>query len=387
MPDSFLESSSTSWFGRIGGAIKGMIFGLILLPVSVILLFWNETRAVTTAKSLKEGAAAVVSVAPDAIQPQNDQKLIHLSGEVTSGEAVRDPLFGLNAPALRLARHVEMYQWKQEEHTEKHKTLGGGEETQTTYNYTKVWSDRPVESAHFKHPEEHTNPAAFPIPKLTAVTAKATLGAFKIPAPIIEKMQGDEPWPATEESLAKLPPPWKSKAKLSGDSVYLGSDPNAPAVGDARITFLLLKPGTFSILAQQTGDALAPYPTHAGREIEDVESGTVSADVMFQHDQSRNNILTWVLRLAGFILMFIGFAAALNPLHVFADVIPFVGGIVGFGTGLVAALLGLAGSLVVIAIAWLAARPLLGGVLLLVALIALIHTIRRVHQHRTPAAA
>ena len=381
MPDSFTDYSSTSWFGRIGGAIKGMIFGLILLPVSVILLFWNESRAVTTAKSLKEGAAAVVSVAPDAIQPANDQKLIHLSGDVASGEAVRDPLFGLSAPALRLARHVEMYQWKEEQHTEKHKTLGGGEETQTTYNYTKVWSDQPMDSSHFKHPEEHTNPTAFPIPKLTTVTPKATLGAFTIPTSLIEKMQGDEPLPATAESLAQLPPDWKSKAKLNGDSVYLGADPNTPAIGDARVTFQVLKPGTFSILAQQTGDTLSPFPTHAGREIERVESGAVSADLMFQHDQSRNNILTWVLRLAGFVLMFIGFAAALNPLHVFADIIPFVGGIIGFGTGLVAAILGFAGSLVVIAIAWLAARPLLGGVLLFIALAALIHGIRRIHQH------
>lgn len=387
MPDNFLESSSQSWFGRIGGAIKGMIFGLILIPVSVILLFWNESRAVTTAKSLKEGAAAVISVAFDAIQPANDQKLIHLSGEVATGETVLDPIFGVSAPALRLARHVEMYQWKEEKHTEKHKTLGGGEETQTTYNYTKVWSDQPMESSSFKHPEEHTNPAAFPVPKLTIAATKATLGAFKIPTPLIEKMQGDEPLPATEDTLAKLPPGWMSKAKLSSDSIYLGNDPNTPAIGDARVTFQVLKPGTFSILAQQTGDTLAPYATHAGREIERVESGSMTAELMFQHAQSENKILTWVLRLVGFILMFIGFAAALNPLHVFADVLPFVGGIVGFGTGLVAAILGFAGSLVVIALAWLAARPLLGGVLLVVALAALIHGIRRVHQHRTPTSA
>jgi hypothetical protein len=381
MADQFFDTSSQSWFSRIGGAFKGLIFGLIALPASIVLLFWNENHAVSVAQSLKEGALAVVSVPADAISPANEQKLIHLSGEVAAGEAIHDPQFNVSGTVLRLTRHVEMYQWKEEKHTETQKKLGGGEETVTRYDYTKAWSNRPEDSSNFKHPGDHTNPTTFPMQAATTLCPKATLGAFKIPGAIIEKMGGDRPLAATAEAIAPLSPELKSKARISGESVYLGGDFGAPAVGDVRVSFAALQPGTFSILAQQSGDTLAPYPTHEGREIERVESGTMDAALMFQHAQSENKILSWVLRLVGFIVMFIGFAAIMNPLHVFADVLPFVGSIIGFGTGLLAAILAFAGSLVVIAIAWLAARPLLGGSLLVLAIAAIVHGIMRVRSH------
>jgi hypothetical protein len=52
---------------------------------------------------------------------------------------------------------------------------------------------------------------------------------------------------------------------------------------------------------------------------------------------------------------------------VLADVIPFVGSLVGAGTGLASFLLAAMGSFVTIAIAWVFYRPVLGIALLLVA--------------------
>ena len=122
--------------------------------------------------------------------------------------------------------------------------------------------------------------------------------------------------------------------------------PEVPTVGDERITFQVLKPGTFSFLARQSGDTLAPYLTHEGGEIERVGiPGTMGADVMFQARPERKHdpdlrCCAW----SGFVMMWIGFALIFNPLHVLADVVPFIGGIVGFGTGLLAGLLAFAGS-------------------------------------------
>ena len=60
-------SVSTGWLSRIVESIKGVLVGLVLIIVSIIVLFWNEGRAVRTARSLEEGAKVVVSVKPDAI--------------------------------------------------------------------------------------------------------------------------------------------------------------------------------------------------------------------------------------------------------------------------------------------------------------------------------
>ena len=56
-----------------------------------------------------------------------------------------------------------------------------------------------------------------------------------------------------------------------------------------------------------------------------------------------------------------------NPLSVLGDVIPLVGTIIGAGTGLVAFILGLAWSLIVIAIAWVRYRPIVAGILIAIA--------------------
>lgn len=381
----FTETTSVSWFGRIGRSIKGILVGIVLLPLSIVLHGWNEGRAVTTAKSLKEGAAAVVSVPSDAIQPANQGRLIHLSGEIRSSEAISDPDFGLSVEALRLRRVVEMYQWKESKHSESHKKIGGGEETVTRYSYEKVWSDERIKSSEFKEQAGHENPAELPMKAVTTINPKATLGAFSIPEPILRKMNGESPLRPTQESLEHLPAKWRAKARLNGDQIYLGADPEAPSVGDVRLTFQALKPAIFSILAQQQGNSLAPYLTKAGREIERVESGNLTAELMFQHAESENTVITWALRFFGFIIMLIGFSMLLNPLKILADVVPFIGSLVGFGTGLISLMLASVGSLIVIAIAWLAVRPLLGGSLLVIAMGGFVYTILRLR--RKPAVA
>ena len=61
MPDTFSVTSSQSWGGRLMESIKSVLVGFVFFIASFPLLFWNEGRAVQTAKSLKEGLGAVVS--------------------------------------------------------------------------------------------------------------------------------------------------------------------------------------------------------------------------------------------------------------------------------------------------------------------------------------
>lgn len=121
--DSYTEVTNQSWFSRIGGAIKGIIFGFILFIIAFPLLFWNEGRAVKTYKSLKEGSGAVISVLADQVDPNNEGKLVHLSGRASTEETLTDPVFGVSENALRLRRKVEMYQWQEHSESETKKNL------------------------------------------------------------------------------------------------------------------------------------------------------------------------------------------------------------------------------------------------------------------------
>jgi hypothetical protein len=147
------------------------------------------------------------------------------------------------------------------------------------------------------------------------------------------------------------------------------------------VTLQILRPGVFSILARQAGGTLEPYATKAGRDIDRVESGAVSAVQMFANLQRENTTLTWFARVGGFILMFAGFSMVLKPLSVLADVLPLAGRIAGAGIALVSGVVAFAGSLIVISIAWLAVRPLLGGSLLVLAVGAVVWGVKRARRN------
>jgi hypothetical protein len=56
------EVTTESWFGRIGGAFKGIVVGLVLFFAAFPHLFWNEGRTVKRYKTLHEGAGSVISL-------------------------------------------------------------------------------------------------------------------------------------------------------------------------------------------------------------------------------------------------------------------------------------------------------------------------------------
>ena len=138
--DHFSVTSSTGWFGRVGDSIKGVLFGLLLIVISVPVLFINEGRAVETRKTLEEGAKLLVTVSVEQSESVNDGKLIYFTGKAVAEGSLEDPDFKVSAEALKLRRNVELYQWEEDVETKTKKKLGGGEETVKTYDYTKKWT-------------------------------------------------------------------------------------------------------------------------------------------------------------------------------------------------------------------------------------------------------
>jgi hypothetical protein len=373
MSDSYTEVSSESWFSRIGGAIKGVLFGLVLFIVAFPVLFWNEGRSVKTYKTLKEGGGAVVTVAAERVDPANAGKLIHVTGKADMNATLTDPVFGVSTKALKLSRVVEMYQWEEKTEKKTKDKLGGGTETVTTYTYNKEWSGKLINSSSFKKSTEHQNPGAMPYESAQQIAPEVTLGAFVLSSSLVDKINNYEPFPVGGN--ASLPEALKEKVKLNGSGFYMGADPAAPQIGDTRITFKVANPTEVSVIAKQNGKTFSPYATKAGGTIELLQTGVHTATEMIQKAQADNTMLTWILRLVGFVVMLAGLAMILKPLSVVADVVPILGNIVGAGLGFIAFLISAVLSLTTIAIAWIVYRPLLGG-LLIVASVALVVVIK-----------
>ncbi|WP_424810637.1 TMEM43 family protein [Roseococcus sp. YIM B11640] len=364
--DSFTSTTSQSWFSRIGGALMGLLFALLLLPGSGWLLFWNEGRAVQTARSLTEGAGIVRSVPAERPDATNEGKLVHVSGPVRMTQLPFDADFDVKPPngTLRLARIVEMYQWVEENHSETRTRMGGGTETVTTSTYRREWREGRVDSSRFRQPNGHENPQ----PRQSSRNFFAqgvTLGGFRIAESQLSAIPAAEPLtPANGEATR-----------------YVGNDANNPRVGDLRISWRYAHPETVSVIGAQVGDGFGPYATNAGDRLLILRAGSLPAAAMFQQAQDDNKLLTWILRAVGVVLMFIGWSLLLAPLKVLADVIPPLGAVVGFGTMALAGVLTFLAAPVIIAVAWLFYRPLV-GIAILAAGMALAYGITRLRRRR-----
>lgn len=359
MSDTVTVTTHQSWFSRVGGSLVGMLFGLLMALASFPLLFWNEGRAVTTARTLNEGSKTVQSVSADAIDPANDGRLVHLTGLATTAETLTDPAFDVSANALKLTRSVEMYQWKESSSSETRTKLGGGQDTVTTYTYDKAWSEEAIDSSGFQEPDGHQNTSDMPYDSDSWTADRATLGAFVLPADLVAKLGDGDAIPVPDSAA-------RDGRRIQADRLYIGKDPDAPAVGDVRIRFTALEPQTVSVIAAQSGDTLAPY-TGAGKPIAMASVGTHSAEAMFADAKAENTLILWFVRVLGYLLMAFGFVLVFNPLGVIGSVIPFVGRLVGFGAGLFSFLVAVPLTLITIALGWVAYRPVVAVVLIAIA--------------------
>lgn len=358
---SFTETTSKSWFTRIKEALIKIVIGLILIVASIVLLFWNEGRAINTYRALVEGAGLVVDVDSAAPDTANEGKLVHISGAVTPGGTVEDSQFGIQADgAVGLNRSVEMYQWVEKQDSKTEKQLGGGEETVTTYSYSKEWSDRYVDSSDFKQQDGHQNPE-MPVTSENFQVSDAKVGGFTIKGEDIAPLGEASAVKLTQDNLEAFSAFFGDgrTVKLQQGEIYAGDNPSSPRVGDLRISYSRGDLTEASFVGKQIGEGLGPYAASNGHEIFLSAAGKVPAAQMFKDAEEVNAIITWLVRAGGLFMMLIGFVMTFSILSVLADVIPLIGSMVAFGTGTIALLLTLILGPLVIALGWFAYRPLL----------------------------
>ena len=508
------ETTSQSWFSRIGDAFKGIIVGLALVVAAVVLLWWNEGRTIKTYKSLKEGAAAVVSGDSQKVDAELEGKLVHMTGEAVTEDVLSDDELKVSVPAMKLTRTVEIYQWIEDSKSESKKKIGGSEETVTTYTYRKGWTDHLIDSSGFKE-AGHDNPTMVPYESADLQATNAQFGAFHLNEGQISRINKEQPLkvdridpslaamvpvnPAAQAPVAPVAPaapatpaaqpaapaapatpaapaapaeaapapvapveavpaeaapaasqststqtpdapaaeapvateaatpateaapapaeaapaatapaeaapaaPADANAAAPADAAqpadapeeepltsvilksgkklqvfqngfYLGNDPAMPEIGDLKISYEYVAPKQeISVVSQQSGDTFVPWQAKAGNKVDLLSLGKHSAEEMFESAQKANTTMAWLLRIGGFFLMFMGLNMVLKPLQVIADVLPFLGSIIGAGAGIVAFLLAGVGATITIGIAWLYYRPVLAVSLFVVAAVLLI---------------
>jgi hypothetical protein len=384
---AYTEVTRQSWFSRIGGAFKGIIVGVILIIAAFPVLFTNEGRAVRRHKTLQEGAGLAISIESETVNEENNGKLVHVSGKATTDELLTDSVFDVSVNAIHLKRDVEMYQWRENVETDTKVKTGGARETTKTYTYSKVWSSTLIDSSTFVDQKAgNVNPGAMPYESNRWSASLVTLGAFRLPEVLINRISNYSKVDIPPGSI--VPETLGERAKIHDSGYYIGVNPLSPEIGDTRVMFSAVTPTEISVIARQNGNTFETFTTpKTGGRILELMVGIHSKDEMFASAVSANRVMTWILRLVGFILFLVGFNLVFHPFKVVADVLPFMGKIVGAGMGMIAFLLSAMLSLLVISIAWIVYRPLLGIPLLIIAVALIVLIIKKIKDAKAPAPA
>ena len=359
---AYQEVTKTSYGSRLGNSLKGILVGLALFVAATVLLWWNEGRAVKTSKMLKAAETECVDVASVAsLDPALEGKLIHATAVAKTDEILTDPTYGVSVNAIRLVRDVEYYQWVEHSESVTKDKIGGGQETTTTYTYSKEWVGGPIDSGNFKDPDyQSSNFVRTTVPDNTVTAEKVEFGAYVLPPAMVGAI------PAS--TSVNLPASLANGIDtfVDGSTVYYGENPQTPAVGDVRVSFTEADGGTASILGQVVGNTFEPFKHKNGKSLMVLKMGEHSQESMFESEKAANKMLLWVLRILGIILVIAALRMTFSILVTILKVLPPLAKVGELGVNLVTGVVGFVWALLVILIAWVAYRPLLAVALALV---------------------
>lgn len=386
---AYTETTTTSYGTRVGNSFKQIGTGFLMFLAGTVLLWWNEGRTVKTGDAIVEAQQATVEMEhPDKMDASLDGKMVHATGMAVSSDLLNDGTFPVAGNFTKIDREVEYYQWVERKEERKRDKLGGGEETVTTYYYDRKWVDEPVNSGSFHDPQyrgantvraqfddqtiyaENVSFGAYKLPEffIKQVGSAEDLPVFQDPAEYAKAVMGGDSVQITEQDVARACQNLNTDFNdISGNTIYYG-DPANTQVGDVRVTFKAVKPqNEISIMAQVKGDTFAQYVAKNGYTFSRLNNGTATAAEMVQQAKDENDMIKWALRLLGVLLVIGGLKGIFNFLVILLKVVPFLASIMNFGVGLICTVLGIAWSLIVIGLAWVFYRPLLGISLLVIA--------------------
>ena len=392
---AFTETRTTGYGSRLGNSCMAIPMGIILFLVATALLWWNEGRAVHRAQDIKQVAKTAQSIGD--ISNANaslDGQLIHTTGTASTEDILSDDLFGIKTNALAIVRSAEYYQWKENEKHETKDKLGGKQEEIITYTYERDWTADPINSSRFKDPDyQGVNNVIWEIEDMRVIASNVSFGTYTLPELFISDIvskQSDNVSPlmisADNPALKQLnenvmkalgenvrPEAAQVKDSLAyvhvfGNQVYIGFNPSNPSIGDIRLTFEQLAPScNISLIAVPTNGTFTTFQAkHDANEYE-LRVGTWTLDQMIKQANDENATLTWILRILGVIVVIAALKMIFGILVTILKLVPFLASIMNLGVSLVCGVLGFVWSLIVIAIAWIFYRPLLGIALLVIA--------------------
>jgi len=344
---------------RFLNSIGAIFIGIAVAFICLIALACNEGRNVNAIRAYDEFGKNLIETGSAQVNPGNDGKLVAIRGSL-SFSPVSDPAYRITANSFVLLRAVEMYQWRE-------KREGSSTDAEVKYTYYGSWETSYVNSSGFYDSSFANKPwPSEAIYQSGTVYADDTkLGDFNLTTDQLKGLSVD--------IVLKIPEstPLPAGFSRSSDGRYIhNGNLSDPKVGDLRISFLSSEVTKASMLGKQQGNAIVSYTSKNGTRIDRLFPGERDGAQMVDQLQAENSAVTWFLRILLTVLVCAGLAMFLTPIQVLVSFIPFLGKYLGKATKKIAqvigGIVGVTLSLLIIAISWIAVRPLIGIPLLIV---------------------
>lgn len=353
-----VANEKQGFLSKMTSSFSGIIVGIILLFGGIAMLWTNEHNNVKNIKDVKELRNQVIDISSSKVDDKYDGKLIATNGKLTYNESViTDDAFKVSATTPVLVRTVEYYQWVEDSETKDDKT---------TYTYSKEWSEKIIDSSEFNKSEGHENNFEIKYESDRLQTKEnlkvgeySLISNFKKLLPANKSVDIDE--------NIELPEGYKVYNKYITNS----EDTSNPKVGDVRVSYTKNDWEEVSVLGKQVDGTIGDYTTKKNTNIKKIVEGITNSEGLIGGIEQANKISKWIWRILGTLLIVIAVGSILGPITTLIGYIPFLGKIVNSMIGVVSFLVGLSIALLVIAISWFAARPIV-SIILIAVIVALI---------------
>lgn len=355
------QTTKVGYVNRLGGAIKGIFFGLLIFIASFAVLYWNEGKV--DKSNIASSATEINSSVPNT-DTNLEGKLVYLNGNLSTNTMLGDDVYLKSGSYVALGRKVEVYAWVEESSTKTTNNVGGSQTQETTYSYKQNWVSSPADSSKFHSPIDHTNPSkvlsdntwyatdakvgvysvdasTISLPSFQPITLNdqtvilpvvATTTAKPVENDLMKLLSASDEDIASEVGIsttkAEVETKPNQKVELNDNKVFVTSKGfSAPTVGDMRVSYSGIMSGTsVTILGRLDGSKISSMTdTKTGAKLYIASAGSFADILTSLHSSYKSGL--WIFRIIGFLMMWIGLSMVLAPLSVLLDVLPLLGSV------------------------------------------------------------
>jgi len=342
------------------------LIGLVMVLVGCGLIMWNEGRAVRTSVALEEGLRDVlIPETLDVVFEENNGALVLVAGALNIQDTLKDEFYGISMAAVKMRKVVQVYQWYETEDERRSNIETGDHDNhvEKSYSYDTDWFDHHIDSSNFANTLGHHNPHldSWPANSSLQTNTRVKLEGFLLGTDLKEKFTEFKPF--TSDSRPTAP-----GVKIYAGLYYHCRNVWEPEVGEHRVQFSYSgrHGDQYTVVGKQAGREIRPYQTETGEELLLLQPGVRGAGEVFQAEHNSNRTATWIYRLAGWFVTFLGLSCLSTVLEILMDMFPSIRRVATIGMSSLHFSISITLTLSIIGLGWVWYRPLLGLCLLVV---------------------